>query len=297
MNYVGGVDVFRFTKKFGEIGMLSKKCAVEFFSGKHLVFTGDDVVLHDGQTAESIVSRRLVSSINNAIDSTYYQRAFVAMNFTKKEVWVCFPELGNSLCTKALVWNWKENSWGVRDLPSTAFITSGIVYPINASELWSGATGDWDSDSEEWHDRAYDPAQRKMLMTVPGSTKLYSPDTTNQFAGSNMTAYVEKTAIGFPLKASDPPDYTTEKLLRGIWPRISGTDGGIINVYVGTQDRVDGDVTWEAAFPFTIGSSEYVDCLLTSKLHALKFESTSNISWKLHGYDADVVPAGMHGTR
>jgi len=284
-------------KKFGEMGMLTKKCAVEFFSGKHLVFTGDDVIIHDSQQAESIISRRLISQITGTIDSTYYQRSFVAMNYTKKEVWVCFPETGNSVCTKALVWNWKENTWGIRDLPDTAFIASGIVDPIDSEELWSGAVGTWATDTDAWGDRSYDPAQRKMLMAIPGTTKLYTPDNTQQFDGVNMTSYVEKVGIGFPLKADKPPDYTTEKLLRGIWPRIRGTAGGIVNVYVGTQERVDGAVTYEAAFPFTIGTTEYVDCLLTSKLHALKFESTGDVQWKLDGYDADIVPAGMHGNR
>src|SRR3990167_6880195 len=297
MQYVGGIDIFRFVKKFGEMGMLTKKCAVEFFSGKHLVFTGDDVIIHDSQQAESIISRRLISQITGTIDSTYYQRSFVAMNYTKKEVWVCFPETGNSVCTKALVWNWKENTWGIRDLPDTAFIASGIVDPIDSEELWSGAVGTWATDTDAWGDRSYDPAQRKMLMAIPGTTKLYTPDNTQQFDGVNMTSYVEKVGIGFPLKADKPPDYTTEKLLRGIWPRIRGTAGGIVNVYVGTQERVDGAVTYEAAFPFTIGTTEYVDCLLTSKLHALKFESTGDVQWKLDGYDADIVPAGMHGNR
>ena len=297
MQYVGGIDVFRFIKKFSEIGMLARKCAIEFFIGKHIVFTGDDVVLHDGQQGESIISRRLITSITSAIDSYYYQRSFVAMNYAKKEVWVCFPETGNSLCTKALVWNWKENTWGVRDLPSVAHITAGIIDSITPADTWATASGIWSTDAAAWGDRLFDPVQRKLLMAIPGSTKLYTPDITQQFDSVNMTSYVEKTAIGFPLRADKPPDYSTEKLVRGIWPRIRGTAGGVVNVYVGTQQRVDGAVTYDTAFPFTIGTTEYVDCLLTSKLHALKFESTTDIQWKLDGYDADVVPAGQHGNR
>ena len=296
MQYLGGIDIFRFIRRFSEMGMFARKCALEFFNGKHLVFTGEDVVLHDGQQANSIIAKRLLSSITGTIDSTYYQRSYIAANFKKKEVWICFPQTGSSICNTALVWNWQENVWGVRDIPNASFITSGIVYPIDTGETWSGASSDWSTDPLAWGDRSYDPSKKKMLMAIPGSTKLFTPDDSQQFNGTNYTSYVEKTAIGFPLKKDNPPDYTTEKLLRGIWPRISGTAGGVVNIYVGTQDRVDGAVNWEAAFPFTIGTTEFVDCLLTSKLHALKFESIGNITWRLHGYDADVTPAGMHGT-
>lgn len=300
MYYVGGIDVFRFERKFASLGMLARKCAVEFFSGKHVVFAGDDIVQHDGQQAQSLLTRRLRTALSSTIDSTYYQRSFVAVNYASKEVWTCIPETGQSTATRAFVWNWVEGTMSIRDLPNAAFIEAGIVNPVNAEETWAGAIGTWATDTSAWGDRSYDPAQRKMLMAIPGTTKLYTPDNTQQFDGNNATAYVERQQLGFPLKADSPPDYTTEKRLRGLWPRITGTAGGIINIYVGTHERVDGPVTWQAAFPFTIGSTEYVDTigdLPDAKLHALKFESTSNISWRLNGYDADVVPAGMHGSR
>ena len=300
MQYVGGIDIFRFIRKFKEMGMIARKCAIEFFSGKHLVFTGDDIVMHDGQQAKSIVSKRLLSSIAGQIDSTYYQRAFVAANFPKKEVWVCFPEIGQSVCTKALVWNWMEDTWGFRDLPNVSHIESGIVYPIVTGETWSGASSDWSSDTSAWGDRAYDPSQRKMLIAAPGSTMLFTPDTTQQFNGTNMTAYVQKTAIGFPLRADKPPDYTTEKLVSRIRPRIRGTAGGVVNVYLGTMQRIDGAVTWSDAFPFIIGSTEDCDFIgevEAAPLHALKFESTSNVAWRLDGYDAEVAAVGQHGNR
>lgn len=296
MQYVGGIDIFRFTKRFSEFGMLTRKCALEFFSGKQVVFTGDDIVLHDGQQAESLIARRRLASITNTIDPTYYLRSFIALNHPKKEIWICFPETGSSLCTRALVWNWKENVWGDRDLPNASFITAGIVDPVDTGETWAG-TGTWDTDSVKWGDKIYDPSQRKMLIADATNSKLFMPDTTSQFNAVNMTATLERVALGFPLKAGAPPDYTTEKLVRGVWPRIRGTAGGVVYIYVGTQERVDGTVTYDTAYPFIIGTSEYVDCLLTSKLHAIKFESTSNIDWILDGYDVDVVPAGQHGNR
>lgn len=299
MQYIGGVDVFRFIKRFDSIGMLSRRSAIEFFSGKHLVLTGDDLVLHDGQQAQSVLQEKSRSLISGRIDSNNYHRSFVALNYNANEVWACFPESGADLATLAVVWNWKNNTVGLRDLPNAGFISSGVVDPTDPTEIWSGAVGTWDTDTAAWGDRAYDPAQRKMLMSIPADSTLQIPDTTQQFDGVNMTSYVEKRNIGFPLKA-DVPDYTTEKLVRGIYPRISGTAGGVVNVYLGSQQRIDQEPTWSTAFPFVIGSTEYCDFVggcEAAKLHSLKFESTGDVAWQLLGYDADVVPAGEHGGR
>jgi len=301
MKFVGGVDIFDFDRRFSTIGILGRRCAQEFFSGKHLLFTGDDIVLHDGQQAESVVNKRIRTALQGTIDSNNQPRCFLAINYPKTEVWACYPESGSSLPNRALVWNWVEGTVGFRDLPNSPFIESGVVNPVTATELWSGAIGTWATDADAWGDRSYDPSQRKMLMCSPGNTKLYNPDSTQQFDGVDMTATLTKTGIGFPVKIDSPPDYTNEKLVLGIWPHLSGTIGGVVNVYLGTQQKLgDGNITWSNAFPFIIGSTEYCDFVgevPAAKIHALKFESTSNIQWKLSGYDVDVVLAGEHGAR
>lgn len=299
MQYVGGIDIFRFTKKFSEMGMLSRRCAVEFFSGKHFVFTGDDAVLHDGQQAVSLLNDKLRRSMLSRIDSSFFSRSFVVANYAAKECWACFPEVGQTLPNKALVWNWEKNLIGFRDLPGTPHIAAGVVNPVPSTETWSGAVGTWETDTASWGDRSYDPSQRKLLIAAPNVTKLYTPDNTQQFDGVDITSFVERKGLGFPLKKDAPPDYETMKLMRGLWPRISGTQGGVINVYVGVQEKVDGPITYDTPFPFVIGTSEYVDSLGTlpsSRLHALKFESTTNIQWRLEGYEADVVKDGSYAS-
>ena len=44
--------------------------------------------------------------------------------------------------------------------------------------------------------------------------------------------------------------------------------------------------------PYTIGTSTFLDPLVAGRLHALRFESTGNLAWKLNGYDVDVVAIG-----
>lgn len=292
MQYVGGIDIFRFAKIFDSFGSFTRRCAAEFFSGRQVVFTGDDIVLHDGQQAKSLLDERGRRLVRSQVDTVAYLRSFVVVNYSAQEVWVCFPEAGNSLPNKALVWNWRDNTFGVRDLPQAAFIASGIVNPIEATETWSGAVGDWSTDAAAWGDRSFDPSQRALLMALPGDSTLHLMDSTNQFAGQNMTVQLERTGLGFPLKKEQPPDFETMKMLDKVWPHLSGQAGATINVYIGAQDSINGPVSWSPAQPFIVGQSEFIDYPLAGRLHALRFESSSDDFWQLHGYSVDIRAMG-----
>lgn len=292
MQLIGGNDIFAFRRVFETFGCLTRRCATPFQPGKHLVFTIDDLVVHDGQQADSILDGKARQLLAGQVNPSAYQRSFIVSNYGTKEVWACFAEAGHTLPSMALVWNWRENLLGLRELADIAFISPGVVDPIDPAETWAGAVGDWASDSVAWGDRSFDPSQRRMLMAAPNVTKLYRPDTTRQFAGVNMTAFVERINLGYPLKQDAPPDFGTRKQWNGCWPRITGTQGGIVNVYIGTQEKVDGPIAWDPARPYTIGSSSFIDFVRVARLFALRFESTTDIDWRLRGYDVDIVEAG-----
>lgn len=302
MDYVGGVDVFTFNRIFEHIGSLNRRCAVEFFSGKHLVYTGDDVVVHDGSNAESILSEKS-RQLLQGVDASAATKAFVVVNYFTSEVWVCLPEVGESTCTMALVWNWKTNTIGVRELPRVTFMTQGIVSEgAVASDTWNSAVGVWDTDFQTWGDRVSDPSKRRLLMCSPGSEQLatwkfYLPDSTHQFSGQDVNVFLERLGLGFPTKSGNPPNYDRRKQVLGMWPKISGTVGGRINVTLGTQEAIDGPVSWSQPQTLTIGADNgYLDFSDTeaSRIHALRFQSNENIAWRLDGYDLDVIDRGSY---
>lgn len=303
MDYVGGIDVFTFNRIFDNIGMLGRKCATEFFSGKHLVFTGDDVVVHDGSHAESVLSERS-RGLLSAVDVANIGKSFVVTNYLASEVWICFPDQGSTTCTTALVWNWRTNTVGLRDLPSAAFITHGIVSEgVTASDTWDTDFGKWDDDFSVWGDRVSDPAKRRMLIAcpvqenLPSTWRLILPEIGRQSQGVNVEAYLERQGLGFPVKEGNPPNYTRMKQVVGVRPKIAGTLDGEILVSLGTQESIGGPVTWSDPRPFRIGSpNSYIDFsdTETARIHAIRFESAGNVSWKMDGYDVDVIDRGEY---
>ncbi len=51
-------------------------------------------------------------------------------------------------------------------------------------------------------------------------------------------------------------------------------------------------VSYSTAQTFTVGTDYKIDCLETYRLPAVKFETTSDVAWKINGYDLDIEFAG-----
>lgn len=294
MQFVGGLSIFRFFPIFQQLGILNKNCAVEYFSGKHLVFAGGDVVVHDGQNMQSILSKRLRRSLFDRINTTYRSRSFVVLDSRYKECWLCYVTGSATLPNEALVWNYETGALTFRELPGLAHAASGLIDLSSVGDTWDQDSAPWDTDGSAWNALGFSLAEPDFLLASALNTKLLKGDTTQQFSGANMTSFVERTGLGVPLSREQPhPDITRRKFLRAIYPRIEGVNGRQVSVRVGYQDKIDGSVTWLAPMQYTIGSTRRLDLRVSGYLFSTRFETTDDTDWRLHGYDLDVDAMGV----
>lgn len=295
MQHIGGVDIFRFSKMFGTFGALSKNAVTEFLTGRHLVLTQGDVVVHDGQSVESVITTKWRRWISQNINQYAIGHSFVVANTPREEVWICIPTGTSELPDVALVWNWRTGAIGRRELPLVSHIAQGLVNLTTPGvESWDSDTDTWDSDTTVWGEKLYTSAEPGFLMAVPGLPALYKADYTTDNAGVAQEAYLERTGIGIPLKQGLPPDFTSMKFIQNIWPRIDGTVGGVVKVSVGTQMEIGGAVTWRREQNYVIGTTQHIDCFLSGRLLAIKFSSDTSLQWRLHGYEVDVDLGGNY---
>lgn len=293
MQYIGGAPIFRFAKLFLQSGIMSRRCAVEFFSGMHAVFTHDDLVRHDGQNVYSLLTNKRRRWLFNRIDTTNYRRCFVVAIPLLDEVWFCFPPTGSSFCTEAVVWNYKFDTISDRQLPGVTDIKTGVVDTNASPTIWDSDPGLWDVDASVWDLPNFNPVLYMPLMAGAQTTRLIAGNTGTQFQGVDFTAFVERQGIGLPpFEAGQPPDISSVKFCRGVWPRIEGTVGGKVNVYVGASMFPNVAPVYDPPQLFTIGTSRRIDCRVTGRLLAVKFETTDSTDWKLSGYELDVVKGG-----
>jgi hypothetical protein len=116
-------------------------------------------------------------------------------------------------------------------------------------------------------------------------TKLYQLDSSTTFNGTLPSAFIERKGLHF-----DSPE--TTKLIKGIWPRISGTKDGTVNVQVGWSNEPYETPVYGMSSPFTIGTSVKTDCFISGRYMAIKFSSGTAYQWRLDGYGIDVQNSG-----
>lgn len=276
--YIGGNDIFNFSTAFKGIGALSSHCVQNFF-GRHIVLGQNDIYVHDGQSIESVIEKRVKDTLFNSIDSANYGNSFVAANHRDKEMWICYPTTGNTLANRAVIWNYHDNTYAFRDLPNTPYISYGVVDP---SELltWNPDTDTWNTDTTNWNERTFNPSINRLCMA--SGSNFFLMDDTDQANGVNETAYIERSGLAFG-------DTTQRKLIKRIWPRF--TSNGPVTVRVGCQDYRNGPITW-VNNSFDPSTDDKVDVLVDGRYIAIRFESTTNINWKLHSFSMDFDYSG-----
>lgn len=285
MNYIGSPYIFRFYEVTTQYGALSKHSVMEV-EGGHIVLANGDLLLCDGQSVKSLMTQKMRRYLFDSIDPDNYGNSFLALNQPKNEIWICYPVSGATWPNRAVVWNYKESTFGVRDLPEgTTYGTNGVVNPSDALD-WS-LSGSWKSNFEIWDSRVFNPSQTRLMLSNKTSTKLYLCDTTNQFDSVNATSYIERTGLHF-----DKPNII--KLATRVNLNFEKRGGGSVQVMVGSHDSPEGAVTWSAPTtvdPTTEAGSK-VDVLVSGKYLAIRIQSDDNVGWKLHSYFMSITEMG-----
>lgn len=280
MDYTGGVFVYRFQKIVGNQGMMARNCAVEV-NGQHFVFSNSDCIVHDGQTAVSIIDKQTRKDLFAQIDAVRADQCFVFIDYNYNEVFACYPVLGSTTCTRALVWNFIDKTVSFRDLPT---LNHAAIGPVDdtAARTWDTAIGTWDSRVSPW-DASSASLNRTLSVMASDATKLYLLDGDATNAGVAITSFLERKGLSL----GEPEN---QKLIRGIRPRIYGS--GTIYVSIGYGNTPYAEPTYNAPVLFNIGTTVSVDSMCTGRYMSVKFSSGSSNDWRLDSYDIDVQKSG-----
>ena len=378
MNYVGTPYIFSFKLLSPTIGLLAKNAVAEY-EGGHFFIGNSDCYVTNGQQVTPLLPNKLRREMFSDLNGDNYEKVFVAADYGRNEMLACYPAGVSTIPNKALIWNWKDNTFSLRSIPDLYHINSGIA-AITTGTTWNDHTEEWNLGAGIWGTGNYDNVLKNMVFakpdnkaaisgataanpvvittssahgladsdlvsisgvvgmteinaqtyyakvtgyaattfalysnsalstTVDGSAytaygssgyvdmpKLYRDDRGNQEDGTNMTAYIERTGY-------DLGDPSSQKFVSAIWPKLEVSGNNNINVYVGTQMSTEEGVTWNAdtggtPYLFNPNSQSKVSCRATGKFFGVKFESTSDIDWKLHGVEFEVTPRGRRGKR
>jgi hypothetical protein len=280
---IGQPFIFQIQRLPGDSGMLFRGCAANTPLG-HVVLTSGDVVINNGQGMQSVADGWVRRYLNNNIDSVYYQRAFVTVNPQENEVLVCIPEAGQTACSLALVWNWKDKTWGKRDLHNATFGAVGQISGDAAFSIWDNDNESWELDSTTWNEDEYAPNEARLLLCETG--RIVAFDVSSSDDGVNpLPGMLERTGIWLD-------DSEVNKLLKAVYPRIDGPSQAQVSLLIGAAMVADSIPAWSDAIPFIVGRDMKADGFAKGRYLAVRLECSD--PWRMRSLNLDVVPAGYH---
>lgn len=284
MQYVAGQYVFTTRKLFLNSGIQALNCVVED-NGFHYVFTGTDVIRHDGQNFESLVDQKVKRTLVQSVNPAKKQICQVTSRFLNRQIWVLIPEANNLWLNKAYVIDTENGDVGIRLVPQISGAWRGVVSAAGDGNSWDADSNSWDSDLTFWDQQSFNPTQDSILMTDPVNSRLYSVDTSELADGAPVPSYVER--LGAQLG-----DFVKHKVVTGIVPRIEGTPGDVLTFRLGGQSYFDQPISWGDPVPFVIGQSIAVSSIVEGRLLSLRIEGNTAGTWKLYKYAVKYAEQG-----
>ena len=288
MNYVGTPYIFSFKLLSPTVGALSKE-AIKEFDGGHFFIGNSDCYICNGQTVTPLLPNKVRRAMFEDLSGDNYQKCFVAADYVRNEMLACFPSSGSDVVNKALIWNWKDNTFSFRDLPDTSFINNGII-DITVGATWDASSEYWDIGTGTWGERNYDNVKKNLVFCDVTNTKIFRDSFGNTKDGTNMTSYIERTGL-------DLNDPQAVKFVSAVYPQIEVSGDNSVNVYVGRQISTEQGITWEGPILFNPNTQSKVSCRVSGKYFGIKVESTTDMDWKLHGVAFEVQQRGLRGLR
>jgi hypothetical protein len=280
LDFTGDEFVWRARDLSSTIGLLAKDCVVEV-KGTHFFLSDGDIVKNDGNKIDSIIHNRLRRRLSSSISEEYFTNSFVVKNNALKEVWFCVPDDGAILPNIAYIYNWKDDSWAIRDLPeATAFAAYGSQAP--ATTTWNDWGGSWEEQSTVWGSRKITPLDDTIIGVNSASSALIMLDPS--IPNTDLNTRIERT--DFPLEGHRQVTTITR-----LYPHIEGA--GSLNISVGSQDYAGAPIRWSPPSEFTPGVDRKIDVRTTGELHCWRMESIGTISFDFSGMDIEYAKNGQ----
>lgn len=273
-----------------DMGAIGPRAVVQAINGgAHVVFGPEDVVIITPQGHKSLLEERLRTFLYQDMDSSNFTNSICVAYPAKHEVWICYPQAGNTYPNKALIWNWVGDSFGTVDLGGFSDIVGGTI--LESATTWDSAVGTWDSQQGVWDKENL--RTRQLVACDPTNSKLFLLDDTNQFDGVDYESFIER--IGLGVLGRDGRSFRVrpdvQKLLTELWLDMTGAS---VQVQILTQ-RVHGDaITASSAQTFTPGTNRKIDTTATGGLLGYRVKSTSGGEWSLQEVVLNVRSAGIY---
>jgi hypothetical protein len=283
-DYVGGADVLGFRQLFGQSGALTQDCIGVLPTG-HVVLTNDDLILHDGNSQQSLIDRRARRWLFNRIDTTNYKKSFVAVDPRRREVIIAFPEQGLTECSLALVWSWADNTLHPIDLGGKIACAAAGMLPGTATTFDADASS-FNVATDAFDTENISPFKQNVLLFDALSPKAYQVGVGETFNGTSMACYAERRGHALT------EDMGAIKRLWRLWPKLIGTVGDTFDFWISVRENLLAPLAYVGPYRFTLGTDTWIDLRIDGRIVDVRVQYEGAQSFRFHGFHVDYEDSG-----
>ena len=216
LDFTGDALVWRRRTVSQNAGLIGRDALVEV-SGRHYFISNEDILVFDGNQAQSLLHNRLRKRFASTLNEDARHTSFAAHNKMMGEVWFCVPEEGYDEPNMAYVFNYRDDTWSLRDL-STERTFSHACYGNQPTVIsaWDDWEGVWANERTTWataNRQAFDG-----VMIGSSGPDVYNIDTQNPHE-EGLTTFIERTHL--PIVGHDdvPERHRRERRAQRLYQR------------------------------------------------------------------------------
>ena len=297
MQFIGGTFIFRFYQIFSGVGILTRNCVAAFENYHCFVGNDLDVYVHDGNSIRSIAQDKWREWLRLNVDGSRYQRMFVVPNPTTTEIWIFVPTGEEEYSSTVLLWNWRKDTWGIRDVNN---VSHGAVGGIESSDYivpWSTVPGTWDTNGSTWSELDSLPPDKKLVLASPTRTAgLIETEVGSSEFGAVLPFMLERQGMWTQAcRVSDGAkiiDLKSRKFVSRVFFRTvdQSTPTGITYM-VAVQTDVNSPLVWQSTSEMT-GDTAEVTVFERGRFLNIRIESNEDTLFSLDDIEINVQAAG-----
>jgi len=110
--------------------------AVISYDGRHFVVGSQDIYVFEGHpgSIKSVSDKRVRRYFFDNLNPLHATNLFCVKYTQRDEIWICYPTVDSTTgeCNEALIWNYRSNTWTIRDLRG---VISGSIGPVPGGGL------------------------------------------------------------------------------------------------------------------------------------------------------------------
>jgi len=162
MDFTGDAFGWRRRAVSETAGLVNPHALVEV-KGSHMFFTGDDVLMFDGNAMRSLMHNRLRGRLAANVNNDRASASWAAHYRSIGEVWFGIPEGGSSYASHAYCYNYKDDTWSIRDLERPVIHAGSGREPKPSFVSWDASATSWDEERGSWTQAGDRPFQDVMF--------------------------------------------------------------------------------------------------------------------------------------